>query len=196
MNKSFEKQTRLFTLPVAAALSDQKANIRAAALQTLTAMAEACEGLGEHDTIFTTALETQNPLQRSSLLTWIAEWCKAHEPVGHLDLNEWVAPVIACLEDRSVDVRKAAQSVLPVIVGQVGFDKVMQQTNSLKPASRWCRCSPVKIAAAAAAPQDRSYPGESNSRNQQRLLRHQNCENQNLTSRTSHHLLRRRDQAN
>ncbi len=163
MNKSFEKQTRLFTLPVAAALSDQKANIRAAALQTLTAMAEACEGLESMTHYFTTALETQNPLQRSSLLTWIAEWCKAHEPVGHLDLNEWVAPVIACLEDRSVDVRKAAQSVLPVIVGQVGFDKVMQQTNSLKPASRGVVVPLVKIAAAAAAPQTAPTPAKQQS---------------------------------
>ena len=62
MNKPFEKQTRFFALPVATVLSDQKANIRAAAVQSLTAMAEACEGLDSMAHHLTAALESANPL--------------------------------------------------------------------------------------------------------------------------------------
>ena len=136
MNKPFEKHTRFFALPVATALADQKAHIRAAALQTLTSIATACEGVDSMVNGLGTALESSNPVQRASLLTWIADWFKAHKGGPGLDLQPWVAPVVSCLEDRNGDVRKGAQAVLPFIIAGVGFDRVMRETSSLKPASR------------------------------------------------------------
>ena len=158
MNKPFEKQTRFFAFPVATVLSDQKTHIRAAAIQTLTAMAEACEGLDAMAHHLTAAFESPNPLQKSSLLNWIADWCKDHPPSASLDITEWVPPVVACLEDRSGDVRKSAQAVLPIIVGRVGYDRVISQTNSLKPAARAVVVPLIKAAAAAAAPVVSSEP--------------------------------------
>ncbi|KAH9934783.1 armadillo-type protein [Fomitopsis serialis] len=143
MGKPFEKYTRLYALPVATVLSDQKAPIRAAAVQTLNSIATACEGVDSMVPGLTTALEAQNPLQRSSLLHWLAEWFKEHPLSPGLDLTSWVAPVIACLEDRSADVRKGAQALLPTLVASA--------TNSLKPASR-SSVAPLIQAARATAP--------------------------------------------
>ncbi|PCH38238.1 microtubule associated protein [Wolfiporia cocos MD-104 SS10] len=151
MGKPFEKHTRLFALPVATVLSDQKAPIRAAALQTLTSIASACEGVDSMVSGLTTALESSNPLQRASLLSWLADWFKEHEPAPGLDLNSWVGPVLACLDDRSGDVRKGAQALLPILVSSAGYDYVMQQTSSMKPASR-ATATPLIQAARAAAP--------------------------------------------
>ncbi|KAG0707800.1 armadillo-type protein [Suillus ampliporus] len=136
MGKPFEKQTKLFVVPVATVLSDQKAPIRAAGIQTLTAMAAACEGLDSMVHFLGTALEAVNPTQRASLLGWIADYLKDHPPTSSLDLSNWTSTVVSCLDDRSTDVRKGAQALLPHLITFVGFDKVMQQTNSLKPASR------------------------------------------------------------
>ena len=136
MGKPFEKQNRLFVVPVATVLSDQKAPIRAAAIQTLTAMASASEGLESMVHFLGTALEATNPTQRASLLGWIAGFLKDHPPNSPLDLSSWAATVVSCLDDRSADTRKGAQALLPHLIASVGFDKVMQHTNSLKPASR------------------------------------------------------------
>ncbi|QRW01882.1 CLASP amino-terminal protein [Ceratobasidium sp. AG-Ba] len=136
MNKPFEKHAKLLTLPVATVLSDQKANVRALAVATLSAMATACEGLEPMSTQLGTAMEAANPVQRGALLGWLAEWFKAHEPSPGLDLASWAGPIVSCLEDRNADVRKGAQAVLPIVISSAGFDYVMSQTNSLKPASR------------------------------------------------------------
>ena len=136
MGKAFERHSRLFALPVSTVLSDQKATIRSAALQTLTAMAVACDGIESMVPGLTTALETTNPLQKATLFQWIVDWFKDHDPSSSLDLNPWAALVVSSLDDRSSDVRKAAQALLPAVIQCAGFDFVMQQTNSLKPASR------------------------------------------------------------
>jgi cytoskeleton-associated protein 5 len=136
MGKAFERHSRLFALPVSTVLSDQKATIRSAALQTLTAMAGACEGIESMVPGLTTALETTNPLQKATLFQWIVDWFKDHDASFSLDINPWATLVVSSLDDRSSDVRKAAQALLPTVIQCAGFDFVMQQTNSLKPASR------------------------------------------------------------
>lgn len=135
MGKPFEKHLRLLLVPIAAVLSDQKANVRTLALNALTAMANACEGVDAMAGGLGTALETQNPVQRASILNWTVGWFKDHEAPG-VDLNSWTATVLSCLDDRNSDVRKGAQAILPILIGSVGFDEVIRQTNSLKPASR------------------------------------------------------------
>jgi cytoskeleton-associated protein 5 len=136
MNKPFEKHARIFIVPVATALADQKPHIRASAILTLTAIATACEGVEPMVGGIGTALETANPLQRSSLLGWVVEWFKEHKLPPGLDLQPWAAPIVSCLEDRNGDVRKGAQATLPYVIASIGFDRVMKETGSLKPASR------------------------------------------------------------
>lgn len=136
MNKPFEKYTKLFVAPIASALSDQKSTIRAAALVTLTSIANGCEGIDAMVSGLGTGLESTNPVQRAHLLNWIADWFKEHKLPSGLDLQPLAAPVVSCLEDRNGDVRKGAQATLPFIITSIGFDRVMKETSSLKPASR------------------------------------------------------------
>ncbi|KAF8478461.1 ARM repeat-containing protein [Russula ochroleuca] len=151
MGKPFEKQTRFFVLPVCTVLSDQKAHIRAAGIQTLTAIATACEGLDALIHGLTAALEVNQPIQRAQLMGWIVDWLKEHEVTPGLDLSSWVPPIVGCLDDRNGDVRKGAQALLPYLIASAGFDVVLHQTNSLKPASK-TTAVPLIQAARAAAP--------------------------------------------
>lgn len=158
MGKPFEKHLRLFLVPVATVLSDQKANVRTLALNALTTMATACEGVDAMAGGLGTALETQNPVQRASILNWAVEWFKDHESPG-VDLSSWTATVLSCLDDRNGDVRKGAQAILPALIGSVGFEEVMRQTNSLKPASR-STVVPFVQAARASAPAQSAPPSK------------------------------------
>ena len=156
MGKPFEKHLRLLLVPVATVLSDQKANVRTLALNALTAMATACEGIDAMAGGLSTALETQNPVQRASILNWAVGWFKGHENPG-VDLSSWTSTVLSCLDDRNSDVRKGAQAILPALIGSVGFDEVIRQTNSLKPASR-STIVPLVQAARANAPAQSAPP--------------------------------------
>ncbi|KAI0781028.1 ARM repeat-containing protein [Trametes elegans] len=158
MGKPFEKQTRFFVVPVASVLADQKAPIRAAALQTLTAILNACEGFEPLIPGIATALESTNPLQRASLLNWIADWFKEQELPANLDLSSWAASIVSCLDDRNGDVRKGAQAMLPTLIASVGFDHVMHQTNSLKPASKSTAVPLIQAAHASAPSSTKSAP--------------------------------------
>jgi cytoskeleton-associated protein 5 len=151
MGTPFDKHTRFFTVPVASVLSDQKAPARAAAVQTLTAMAAACDGLDSMLSDLGKALEAQNPVQRATLLTWLADWLKDHPKDVTAELRPWAVSIMACLDDRSGDVRKGAQAVLPFLVAGAGYDYMMKQTDSLKPASKKSAV-PLIQAAHAAAP--------------------------------------------
>ena len=152
MGKPFEKQTKFFVVPVATVLSDQKAPIRAAAIQTLTAMADACGGLEPMVHFLGTALEATNPTQRASLLGWLADYLKKHPPSSSLDLGAWAGTVVTCLDDRNTDIRKGVQALLPALISSVGLDKVMAQTNALKPASRKTAVPLIQAAKDLAAP--------------------------------------------
>lgn len=163
MNKPFERHCKLLTLPVATVLADQKANVRALAVTTLSAMATACEGLESMSGQLGTAMEAANPVQRGALLGWLAEWFKTHEPSAGLDLTSWASPIVSCLEDRNGDVRKGAQAVLPVVISCAGYDYVLNQTGSLKPASR-STVVPLIQAARGSAPPPPAAPAPAASR--------------------------------
>ncbi|KAF8559545.1 ARM repeat-containing protein [Imleria badia] len=158
MGKPFDKYTKLFVVPVATVLSDQKAPIRAAAIQTLTAVANACEGIDSMVHFLGTALEATNPTQRASLLGWISDYLKENPPSSSLDLNNWAGTVVSCLDDRNADVRKGAQALLPSLIRFVGFDKVMAHTSALKPASRKSAVPLIQVAKELATPSPASAP--------------------------------------
>jgi cytoskeleton-associated protein 5 len=136
MGPPFDKYNKLLTAAVASVCADQKAMTRTAALNTLSAMAEAS---GTLDSLFpglASACETTNPVLRAAVLGWVAEKFAADPPPSTSDLQPLATPVVNCLEDRNGDVRKAASAVLPFVVANTGADFVMDQTSGLKPASR------------------------------------------------------------
>jgi cytoskeleton-associated protein 5 len=136
MGKPFEKQARFFVAPLVTVLSDQKASVRALATQTLTAIAAACDSLEAMVPGLASGLETSNPLQKGTLLQWINTWISEHQPPPSLDLSTWALSIVSSLDDRNGEVRKGAQAILPVLITYAGYDYVMQQSSSLKPASR------------------------------------------------------------
>lgn len=152
MGKPFDKHSRLYALPVATVLSDQKAPIRNAAIQTLTAIADACEGVDSLVSGFATAMESSNPLQKSTLMNWLAQWLGEHESASAPDLHAWASHVVGSLDDRSGDVRKGAQALLPFVIRFAGYDFVMQQTNALKPASKSSAVPLIQAARPASTP--------------------------------------------
>lgn len=135
MGKPFERQSKILAGPIAAVLADQKANIRLAGVTTLSAIAENC-GLDSIVPYLDKPLEAQNPILRKELLTWLETQFDKPEIITGVDLTPIAGPVIACLEDRNVDVRKAATALLPMIISSAGYNVVLAQLASLKPASR------------------------------------------------------------
>lgn len=49
-----------------------------------------------------------------------------------------MGPLYSCLEDRSGDVRKKAQAVVPVMMQHVGWDAMSKQANKLKVKFEFC----------------------------------------------------------
>lgn len=151
MGQPFDKYNRLLVAAVCSVCADQKATTRSAALTTLSAIADAC---GSLDTMYAgigASLESTNPALRSSVLGWVGDRLSAEPPSRHADLTPLGAPVIAGLEDRNGDVRKAAGVVLPFVIASAGFDFVMDQCAGLKPASKATIVPLVNAARGAAA---------------------------------------------
>lgn len=156
VDKPFEKHARIFVGPICSILADAKINVRAPAITCLSAIHDAC-GLDSMLAPIAAGLEIANPVQRAELATWLGTKLSEQRPT--LDLGLLIGPTLLCLEDKTSDVRKAAQTVLPHIVANVGYQAVVDRTASLKPASR-SSLMPVleaaKQASSAVAPSGQS----------------------------------------
>lgn len=136
MGSAFQAHARVLATPVANVLADQKVTTRNAALATLGDMADAAGGPDSLIAGFATSLENNNPSLRSSVLGFVvAQLQKEAVPQG-LDLSPLIPVTLASVEDRSADVRKAAQALLPFMVSLMGFGEMSDRVAALKPASR------------------------------------------------------------
>lgn len=162
MGAAFDKHSRILVGAVAGVCADQKATTRSAAIATLSAMADACGSLDSLYPGLGSSLESPNPALRASVLSWLAERLQAEPPAKGSDLTSLAAPVIHCLEDRNGDVRKGAGAILPFVVQHAGYEYVMDQTSSLKPASK-ATIVPLITAARGAAPSSGAAPTASTS---------------------------------
>jgi cytoskeleton-associated protein 5 len=105
-------------------------------------------------------LETTNPMQRKELATWLE--ARLEKASASVDLTLIAGPSVACLEDRSAEVRKAAQSLLPYIITSCGYQALLEKANALKPASRSAvlpLLESAKSAASGTAPQTKESLG-------------------------------------
>lgn len=132
MGKPFDKLARIFAGPTAQVLSDPKAPVRANAVAALTAMADAA-GLDSLISSFDKPLDSANPMLRKELLAWLEARLAADDTA---DLSPIAGSTLACLEDRTAEVRKSATAILPTIVATAGYQTVMELAQKLKPASR------------------------------------------------------------
>ena len=70
-----------------------------------------------------------------SLLYQLLGWLEEKLPgSGKLpaEVQSLIPPLFVCLEDRSADVRKKAQGVVPVLMALVGYDAMLHHTGKLK----------------------------------------------------------------
>ncbi|GAA5837023.1 hypothetical protein JCM11251_004477 [Rhodosporidiobolus azoricus] len=146
-----EKLSRVFASAVTTTLADQKANIRAAGVTTLSAMADA-SGLDGLVGAFDKPLEGNNSVQRKELLGWLEGRFKDDEEASvGIDLAPLAPGLLSCLEDRNTDVRKSATAILPTLVARVGYGTVMDAVAKLKPASKSTVLPLVEAARSAAS---------------------------------------------
>ncbi|GAA6011628.1 hypothetical protein JCM11491_004710 [Sporobolomyces phaffii] len=158
-----EKLGRNLAPSVAQVLADQKSNIRAAGITTLSAMADA-GGLEHLVPTFDKPLDANNPLLRKELLGWLEDRFKDEDAVVGLDLSGLTSSILSCLEDRNAEVRKSATAILPVVIAKAGYSQVMDAVSKLKPASRSTVMPIVEAArnaAASAAPAPAARPAAS-----------------------------------
>lgn len=169
MGSACSKFVKAFIPGVFQTLTDSKPQLRAAGIATLNAWCtEATFQAFVDEEMLSTALNTENPNLRTELLGWLEEKLPT---AGKLppEIQSIIPSFFACLEDRSADVRKKAQTFLPVLAAKVGYDTLLKQTAKLKPASKEavkaivekCRSAePPKAAKPAAAAAQPSKPPE------------------------------------
>uniref|UniRef100_A0A673Z5T4 Cytoskeleton associated protein 5 n=1 Tax=Salmo trutta TaxID=8032 RepID=A0A673Z5T4_SALTR len=132
MGPALKQHVKTLGIPVITVLGDIKNTVRAAGMATLNSWVEQTgmkvwlegEELSEE-------LKRENPFLRQELLGWLAVHLPTMRSVPS-DLMLCVPPLLGCLEDRNVDVRKRAQDVLPVFMMHLGFDKMNKATGKLK----------------------------------------------------------------
>lgn len=135
MGKPFDKYVKVFTGPIIAVLSDNKANVRAAGVAALENIRKACS-MEMMASVFGTSLANEAPALRKELLTWFSTAIKEEADAAKFDFGGMITPLFSCLQDRNADVRKAAQFALPELIGVVGYDAVVSKTSELKAAQR------------------------------------------------------------
>ena len=126
MGPPFEKQVKGLLPTLLKVLSDNKPQVRTALTEALDASAPetGLESLLPH---IGEALKPEGPILRKDLLTWLSFRFKADSKVTKEGVAQLLRPVIQCLNDRSGDVRKAAQVSFPPIVAVLGYDYVKKQ---------------------------------------------------------------------
>lgn len=124
---AFERTAKILIPGVASCLNDNKAQVRQAALNTMDKFSEAVTANSLIPQL-AIALATDGPNLKKELLGWISTHCNEQD----MDLSSMIMPVLESLQDRSADVRKGAQAVVPHLITFCGFPKVRAKCNDLK----------------------------------------------------------------
>ncbi|KAJ2551363.1 hypothetical protein EV175_003719, partial [Coemansia sp. RSA 1933] len=127
-NSASVANIRIVALQTIHCLSDKKVQVRSAALSALSAWAAASEASVDQAVLpaVPNALGDNSPELRSSLLRWVADTLGSRQTRSGMvpDLSAFVSPLFACLQDRTVEVRKQATRVLSLAIASCGFEAV------------------------------------------------------------------------
>ncbi|KAJ1660027.1 hypothetical protein IWQ61_000993 [Dispira simplex] len=134
MGKPFEKQARAIVGPLLHVLADKKVQVRTAGINALTSIAEAGISLDTLASLSGPVLMTDSPNLRKDLLEWWVARCGQGENLP--DLSPFVGPILECLQDRSVEVRKPAQAMLRFVVQSAGYVTVKEKAMAAKGTAR------------------------------------------------------------
>ncbi|KAI9145343.1 armadillo-type protein [Paraphysoderma sedebokerense] len=135
MGKPFSGHIQTIVPGVCACVADNKAHVRAAAINCLNNIL-AATSLELLVPTVGNALAQDNPNLRKDLLKWLIDQLgKAENKPDRCDLSSLVTPVISSLQHRDADVRKQAQAMLNPIVQRLGYEHVRSQLGDMKAAS-------------------------------------------------------------
>jgi len=160
MGPQVNRHLKVLGAGIFSTLADAKNTVRAAGIASLNAWHKEI-GLTpfiDGEVIFG-ALSTENPNLRTEVLGWLEEKLPSEKNLPK-ELVALVAPLYSCLEDRSGDVRKKAQAVVPLMMQHVGWDAMSKQANKLKPASK-SNIMPMLEKARASVPEPTKGPSKS-----------------------------------
>ncbi|XP_045035689.1 cytoskeleton-associated protein 5 [Daphnia magna] len=122
------------------ALSVNKPTVRATAISCLNTWVEQCNGMKEffEGEVIADALKTGNPFVKADLLTWLAEKLPNvnAKVLNKDDVTACVPHLLAAIEDRTADVRKAAQDATLGFMIHLGYESMSRHASKLKPASK------------------------------------------------------------
>ncbi|KAF9924030.1 Microtubule-associated protein, microtubule dynamics during spindle orientation [Linnemannia zychae] len=160
MGKPFDKYARILCSNVASCLTDQKENVRTAAIAALEAFATQ-SGLDSLVSSLAVSLVTNSPTLRKDLVTWLTTFSNQakERDITLPDLSPLVPPVLQCLQDRSADVRKAGQNFLPILMVNVGYDAIVSKCSDLKGAAKQAIMPMLEAAKPAPPPRPPSAAG-------------------------------------
>jgi cytoskeleton-associated protein 5 len=137
MGSACSKFNKVFVPAIIQTMADSKPQVRAAGVSCLSGWVDqvGVVSIIEQDLI-SPSLATDNPNLRTELLGWLEEKLPLIGSSKSTEAQSLIHPVYICLEDRSAEVRKKAQGVLPVLMAVVGYDAMLKNSGKLKPASK------------------------------------------------------------
>lgn len=136
MGSAFDKHLKTLLPSVIETLSDNKVQVRQAALKALDRFL-IVSPISSFFSCMGPALVPDSPNTRKELLTWTAGVLAQQQP-GSIDkdeLLEAVGAITVCLQDRSVEVRKAAQTMVSSMLEHVTVDAVKKACADQQPKS-------------------------------------------------------------
>ncbi|WFD45308.1 hypothetical protein MPSI1_003990 [Malassezia psittaci] len=151
LHLQFEPYAPLHVPAITQVLADSKASVRNAALTTLSAI-QTNIGLGKVVNAMASVLDsaTINPTLRQEAFGWLSDCLASHLPQP-IDLTGILVCILGSLDDRTPGVRQASHALLPYVLASTPYPVVIEQCDTLKPASRSSAMAQIEAARAAAA---------------------------------------------
>jgi cytoskeleton-associated protein 5 len=132
MGPPFERVSKILLSPILANLADNKAQLRSSVLSCLDSMCEVVSLNTPIPAISTAMSGSDNPNLRRELFTWLTSRIENLDGSVVVDATPLIPNTLAALQDRSQDVRKAAQSFLTPLVKLSGYDAVRSKCSDFK----------------------------------------------------------------
>eukprot|EP00698_Gefionella_okellyi_P019767 TRINITY_DN610_c0_g1_i1.p1 TRINITY_DN610_c0_g1~~TRINITY_DN610_c0_g1_i1.p1 ORF type:complete len:1892 (+),score=578.12 TRINITY_DN610_c0_g1_i1:41-5716(+) len=134
MGKHVDKFVKVIAQSLVDNWCDNKKTVRDAVTAALDALvAEA--GFDQFFSYMPGALSVDAPVGRKDALAWLIKYLPTIDPKLH-DVHSLIKPVIACLDDKNVEVRQAAVPVLEVVAKFTSVAAVRRGAKDLKEGSQ------------------------------------------------------------
>lgn len=135
MGLQFERSgaLRIVLGPATSTLTDNKSQVRAAALKFLST-ALSVGSLASMAGPLGASLAADSPNLRKELLTWLADNVGSLGKASEDERATLVVAIIHCLQDRTIEVRKAASACIDALLDVLETDTVLRMCQSTKPA--------------------------------------------------------------